>query len=381
MEEIRFPRLEFDSPLAAAIIELERSRAALAMPTELPPLFAELRELFQRLTSMMSARIEGNRTTVVDALAGAAQAEAGRVAIRDDVREILRLDQASDYIDGLPAESFVITHELVRELHGAAVRGLGREGDRTPGMYRTTPVVIAGSPHVPPGPESVYADMDQLVEFMNRDVAPQMQLMQTAIAHHRFVWLHPFGNGNGRVARLLTYAMLVKQGFTAAGGYRALNPTAVFGADRQAYYDHLARADALDDGGIIEWCTYVLGGVQVDLEHIRRLGDPTTVLDEVYVPALDHAHRSGVLDGRDIAVLTRIAGLGQVRAGMLEDLLPGSPAVRSQQLRKLLDRRFIQRPAPTARSYRIKLVPNDLTIFVVRRLDELGLLPSILHDD
>lgn len=222
------------------------------MPTELPPLFAELRELFQRLTSMMSARIEGNRTTVVDALAGAAQAEAGRVAIRDDVREILRLDQASDYIDGLPAESFVITHELVRELHGAAVRGLGREGDRTPGMYRTTPVVIAGSPHVPPGPESVYADMDQLVEFMNRDVAPQMQLMQTAIAHHRFVWIHPFGNGNGRVARLLTYAMLVKQGFTAAGGYRALNPTAVFGADRQAYYDHLARADALDDGGIIE---------------------------------------------------------------------------------------------------------------------------------
>lgn len=101
----------------------------------------------------------------------------------------------------------------------------------------------------------------------------------------------------------------------------------------------------------------------------------------MYVPALDHAHRSGVLDGRDIAVLTRIAGLGQVRAGMLEDLLPGSPAVRSQQLRKLLDRRFIQRPAPTARSYRIKLVPNDLTIFVVRRLDELGLLPSILHDD
>ena len=40
-------------------------------------------------------------------------------------------------------------------------------------------------------------------------------LIKVAIAHHRFVWIHPFGNGNGRVVRLLTYALLIKYGFGA----------------------------------------------------------------------------------------------------------------------------------------------------------------------
>lgn len=380
MQDIRFPSFAFDSPLASTIIELERARGGLVAPARLPPLFAELRELFQHLTSMLSARIEGNRTTVVDALEGAARADRGEGTIRDDVREILQLDRASEYIDECHREGqLVLSHKLVRELHQLAVDGLHREGDATPGEYRTGPVSIAGTTHEPPGPESVFPDMDQLLEFINREVAPQQQLMQVAIAHHRFVWIHPFGNGNGRVSRLLTYAMLVDRGFTGAG-YRALNPTTAFGADRQAYYDQLSRADALDDEGTIQWCRYVLDGVKHDLNAIHQLNDPQTVLDEVYVPALDHAHRSGVLSGRDVAVLARIAGLESARAGDIEDLVRVTPTARSQYIRKLLERGLIQRTEPKARSYCIKLVPNELTIFVVRRLDELGLLPSMLKD-
>jgi Fic family protein len=37
---------------------------------------------------------------------------------------------------------------------------------------------------------------------------PKYDLMKVALARHRFAWLHPFSNGNGRVVRLLTYAML-----------------------------------------------------------------------------------------------------------------------------------------------------------------------------
>lgn len=58
-----------------------------------------------------------------------------------------------------------------------------------------------------------------------------------------------------------------------------------------------------------------------------------------------------------------------------------TPTARSQYIRKLLEQGLIQRTEPKARSYCIKLVPNELMIFVVRRLDELGLLPSLLKDD
>lgn len=178
-QDICFPSFAFDSPLAGTIIELERARGDLVAPTRLPPLFAELRELFQHLTSVLSARIEGNRTTVVDALEGAARADRGDEGIRDDVREILQLDRASEYIDERHREGqLVLSHKLIRELHELAVEGLQRERGATPGECRTGPVSIAGTAHVPPGPESVFPDMDRLLDFIDREVAPQQQPMQ-----------------------------------------------------------------------------------------------------------------------------------------------------------------------------------------------------------
>ena len=47
--------------------------------------------------------------------------------------------------------------------------------------------------------------MEELVAFINRRDPPKYDLMKVAIAHHRFGWIHPFSNGNGRVVRLLTY--------------------------------------------------------------------------------------------------------------------------------------------------------------------------------
>lgn len=64
----------------------------------------------------------------------------------------------------------------------------------------------------------------------------------------------------------------------------------------------------------------MLDGIEHDLDAIRRLNDPQTVLTEVHVPAVDHAHRSGVLSGRDAAVLTRVAGLESAGAGEIDDL-------------------------------------------------------------
>ncbi|WP_171253366.1 Fic family protein, partial [Acinetobacter baumannii] len=64
-----------------------------------------------------------------------------------------------------------------------------------------------------------------------------------ALAHHRFGWIHPFGNGNGRVVRLFTYSLLIKYGFNVTTGGGILNPTAVFCNDRNKYYEMLSIAD------------------------------------------------------------------------------------------------------------------------------------------
>lgn len=75
-------------------------------------------------------------------------------------------------------------------------------------------------------------------EDVNNESHPdKYDLMKVALAHHRFGWVHPFGNGNGRVVRLLTYAQLIQYDFSMATVGRVINPTAVFCNDRDKYYE------------------------------------------------------------------------------------------------------------------------------------------------
>lgn len=52
--------------------------------------------------------------------------------------------------------------------------------------------------------------MHELVEFINRDDKSQYDLIKVALVHHRFGWIHPFGNGNGRTVRLLILCIVIK---------------------------------------------------------------------------------------------------------------------------------------------------------------------------
>lgn len=382
MHEIKYPEFAFDSDLTRAIIGLERARANLGHGTTPPEFFFQLKDLFQLLTSIMSARIEGNRTSILDAVVGDSRRRISSDAgpLDEGVQEILNIQEAIDFIEERVRTS-PINHSFVRELHQLVVQGLSREGDRTPGAYRLGEVRIGKSAHRPPWPADVFDDMTGLIEFIAEDVEPQMQLLQAAIAHHRFLWIHPFGNGNGRVSRLVTYAMLVKQRFTSASDYRAVNPTAVFGSDRQGYYDNLEAADSLTNAGIVAWCTYVLAGLNTDLKKLSRLSDADFVTTQILIPAIERLRAAGGLTVGEARALGIAARRPVVKAGDLAEALPGSAATRSQAVRRILDRHLLKPVAEGGRTYQLVFAPNDLTVHIVNRLDAVGLLPRILHDD
>ena len=382
MHEIKYPEFAFDSDLTRAIIGLERARANLGHGTTPPEFFFQLKDLFQLLTSIMSARIEGNRTSILNAVVGDSRRRISSDAgpLDEGVQEILNIQEAIDFIEERVRTS-PINHSFVRELHQLVVQGLSREGDRTPGAYRLGEVRIGKSAHRPPWPADVFDDMTGLIEFIAEDVEPQMQLLQAAIAHHRFLWIHPFGNGNGRVSRLVTYAMLVKQRFTSASDYRAVNPTAVFGSDRQGYYDNLEAADSLTNAGIVAWCTYVLAGLNTDLKKLSRLSDADFVTTQILIPAIERLRAAGGLTVGEARALGIAARRPVVKAGDLAEALPGSAATRSQAVRRILDRHLLKPVAEGGRTYQLVFAPNDLTVHIVNRLDAVGLLPRILHDD
>lgn len=328
----------------------------------------------------MSARIEGNRTSIVDAVAGVQHANRTDVATDDGVQEIVQLQEATAFVDSAIDRGTALTHGFVRELHRISVTGLVREGDRTPGAYRLADVIISGSAHRPPPPGSVHGDMTALLDFINEDVDQNYELLKIALAHHRFVWIHPFGNGNGRVGRLLTYAAMRQQGFSDAAGYGALNPTAVFGENRDLYYERLEDADSLEPESLIRWSNYVLEGLLTDLSRLVKLGNKDFVTEGLLIPAIERGLASSRFTGEEALALKIIARRVEVKAGDLSSAFTGSAATRSQYIRKLLDRGVIEPVAEGKRSYRLRLAPSELTPLLVRELDRLGFLPRILRD-
>jgi len=76
--------------------------------------------------------------------------------------------------------------------------------------------------------------MDELISWSKDEADELYVVIKATIFHHRLVWIHPFFDGNGRTARLLTNLLLLKNGYP---------PTIILKNDRNKYYTALNRAN------------------------------------------------------------------------------------------------------------------------------------------
>lgn len=367
----------FSSPLVDVLTDLEHLRR-LEMRGSTPlPVFLQLKKVFHLLESLASARIEGNHTTLADYIETKVTAPVGTPS--DTLREIENIEAAMRHLEETVQPHEPISEHLIRSLHAVTVEGLEREGDRTPGAYRNDAVKIAQAEHQPPDAIQVPAYMQELVDFVNRADAPKYDLMKVALAHHRFAWIHPFGNGNGRLVRLLTYALLVKYGFRVSAMGRLLNPAAVFCSDRNHYYSMLAEADKGTDTALEAWCTYVLTGVRDELRKVDQLADYRHLQSRVLMPALAFARQRQLVTAQEEAVLAATIKAGAVKAGDLAAAMPGLNATqRTYQVKKLVDSGMLRPVKPGARQYSIGFANNALLRGVIRALTDEGFIPTAL---
>lgn len=364
----------FSSPLLDVLTELEHLRRLELRGTTPVPVFMQLKAVFHLLESLASARIEGNHTTLADyverKVTGARDGD-------DEAHEIGNIEQAMREVEQVITPGAAISEHLIRQWHAMTVDGLKREGDRHPGAWRTGGVKIAQAEHQPPDAIDVPAYMQELVAFINHDDPPKYGLMKVALAHHRFTWVHPFSNGNGRVVRLLTYALLIKYGFRVQTGGRVLNPAAVFCTDRERYYAMLARADKGTDQGLEDWCTYVLSGVLDELRKVDSLADYTYLTREILLPALGLARERQWVTAQEEAVLALTARKGVVKAADLSDAMPKlNAAQRTYQIRKMVQGGMLQPVQPGARQYVLGFMNNYLLRGVIQALTVSGFIPA-----
>ena len=159
-----------------------------------------------------SNRIEGNTLTLQEtALVVNEGVTISGKSMREHL-EAINHSEAIDYIKDIAKKDIEISERTIKEIHALILHGIDRENA---GRYRTVPVMISGSTHMPPQPYLIQKQMeDFMIKYRQMEEEKVHPVLIAAYLHDELVRIHPFIDGNGRTSRLLMNLYLLRNGYT-----------------------------------------------------------------------------------------------------------------------------------------------------------------------
>ena len=158
-----------------------------------------------------SNRIEGNTLTLQEtALIVNEGVTISGKSMREHL-EAINHTEAISYIKDIAKQDIEISERTIKEIHALILHGIDRENA---GRYRTVPVMISGSTHMPPQPYLIEKQMeDFILRFKQMEAEKVHPVLIAAYLHDELVRIHPFIDGNGRTSRLLMNLYLLRHGY------------------------------------------------------------------------------------------------------------------------------------------------------------------------
>ena len=244
---------------AGLIDEIKDKKAALdALRPLSSAALAQIQKHYDVELTYTSNAIEGNTLTLRETAEVIEHGiTVGGKPLRDHLEAVDHYD-ALIWMRSLAATTTAVTESTVCELHRRIV---ARSQPGAAGLYSDLPRRSAGSPVVFPNPTKIPPLMQQFGAWVQTPAPDPAFVFE---AHFRLTAIHPFGDGNGRTARLLMNLLLIRSGYP---------PVSVRPQDRKDYLDALEHGSMTED----------LGPFQT-LMHARlgsTLGEYLGVLSEV----------------------------------------------------------------------------------------------------
>ena len=255
------PKFTYTARIINELTKIERLYGSLTAKPLIPSLSLKLTEENQILATHFSTSIEGNPLSERDVT---------NIILNDKVpttkseREVTNYFKVLTQLQAMIRNKEEISLELTRKLHktlmtGLIDKGLGdyRESGVFVGHTTNFEVVVKHNPPFHTQKEITAALKDLYTWLMAEDDIHPM--IKAAIFHHQFAYIHPFYDGNGRLARILTaYYLLMKQ--YEVTKYFILDD--FYDIDRSLYSDSLHTADK---GDKTMWIEYFLEGIGFSL--------------------------------------------------------------------------------------------------------------------
>ncbi len=226
--------------------------------------------------------------------------EGKEVLARDrDIQEVINYRRVIEYVNQYQISNGgnvdIITEETIKTLHKITVERILPE-EKT-GKYRETQVVVKNSAtgevsFRPPPSTAIPLEMEQLLQFINDQEKLDIHaVLRAGVVHYELVRIHPFVDGNGRVARALSTLILFLEGYDIR---KFFSLEEYFDSDALDYYQALQSVEK-NKGDLTVWLEYFTKGLSIELSKIK---------DKVENISID-AHLKEKLGGRPIMLSDR----------------------------------------------------------------------------
>ena len=261
------------------ITEIEKNRYRVSAVKISRSAAGKLRKNSKKKSSYASNRIEGNPLS---------EKQVDEVIDRDERKHFLKPEQevrnyylALNYLEEKAKKKEPFSKELILDVQKYVVKGASKEktglrGPMPPGVLFAVYDSQTGNPdYIPPEYSDIPGLLDELVEYVN--TTDDHPLIVAAIVHYQIVTIHPFEDGNGRTARLLSGYVLDMNGY-GFNGIGSLEE--YFAYDVGEYYDSIQMGlPALYYSGRNEpphpeiWIHYYLRMVQLYSNKVCELSE------------------------------------------------------------------------------------------------------------
>jgi len=251
-----------------------------------PSVVRDLSSIYLARGALASTAIEGNTLTeeqVQLMLDGQLRLPASQQYLEQEVRNVIDAIVAIQRDAKTGHAPFTISEGWIRQQNRLVLRGLETPTHVVPGEYTSTQLVVG--PYKAAPPEDVSYLMGKLVEWLNTTWLTPAQdstisrperfywaFFAAVLGHLYLAWIHPFGDGNGRTARLLECAILANSGCVPDIATNLLSNH--YNLTRARYYERLDRASHAADG-VTEFVRYATAGfvdlIRQQIDQIQQM--------------------------------------------------------------------------------------------------------------
>jgi len=328
-------QFKITNAITAALTRIERARGFLEAARLSEEWIAGTQKRALVLEAHHTTHIEGTHLTLEQSeriLAG----QRVRGARPDDTRELLNYRKAFELVSEYLSSGDPITEGLIREIHKRLVQDV--RGDQAlPGQYRNVQNYIVNSRtgeriYTPPPPLEVPQLMTDLVAWLQKDTEIHPVVI-AGVAHFQLVHIHPFVDGNGRTARLLSTLFLYKTGYDFK---RLFTISEYYDRDRPGYYQALqsVREHGMD---MTLWLEYFIEGLATQMREVQVTAEHVMRSDAI----LARARRKGLKD-RTVGLLGYLLAVGKATVAECELALKANRRTIQRDLKLLVEKSLVR---------------------------------------